>query len=444
MGGGPASLYFSILMKLRDPAHEISVHERNPRGSTYGWGVTYWRGLLDRLQAGDPVSARAIRDASVRWGGGVAHVRGTTTTQQGDEGFGVGRHRMLEILAERAGSLGVEVRYEDEVTAEPDADLVVAGDGAGSALRERHADHFGTRTDVGANTYIWLGTTRVFDAFTFTFVETEHGWIWCYGYGYSADRSTCVVECPVETWQGLGLDRMSAAEGLELLERLFAGTLDGHRLIGRDDGRSQWLRFRTLTNRTWHRGNLVLMGDAAHTTHYSIGAGTTLALEDAMALSGALSGWGTREPAPGTPRIAPEAELRAAGPTGPATVPQVGAGMVSPVGAGSVFQAVSPPGPDTALAAALERYERERKLALLSVQSAARYSARWYENLPRYIDLPAPQMFALLGQRHSPLLPYVPPSLYYRADRIATRLEPLRKAKRWLGPRLARTLHSRT
>jgi 2-polyprenyl-6-methoxyphenol hydroxylase-like FAD-dependent oxidoreductase len=421
VGGGPASLYFSILMKLRDPAHEITVHERNPRGSTYGWGVTYWRGLLDRLQAGDPVSARAIRDASVRWGGGVAHVRGTTTAQQGDEGFGVGRHRLLDILAERAGSLGVEVRYEDELTAEPDADLVVAGDGAGSVLRERHADHFGTRVDVGANTYIWLGTTRVFDAFTFTFVETEHGWIWCYGYGYSADRSTCVVECPVETWQGLGLDRMAAAEGLALLERLFASTLDGHRLIGRDDGRSQWLRFRTLTNRTWHRGNLVLMGDAAHTTHYSIGAGTTLALEDAMALSGALTGSGARV-------TGPEAGLRVVPQTRPWAVPGAGVQVA----------------PETALAEALARYERERKIALLSVQSAARYSARWYESLPRYIDLPAPQMFALLGQRHSPLLPYVPPGLYFRADRIATRLEPLRKAKRWLGPRLARTLHSRT
>ncbi|MFI9151717.1 FAD-dependent monooxygenase [Streptomyces sp. NPDC053367] len=393
VGGGPAGLYLSVLLKLQDPAHDITVHERDPEGSTYGWGVTYWQGLLDQLNAHDPETARAVDAASVRWSDGVALVGGLSTRHRGDQGHGIGRHRLLEILAARARSLGVRLRFEHEITearAVADADLVVAADGVRSALRTRHADHFGTEVAAGRNSYIWLGTTKVFDAFTFAFVETDHGWIWAYGYGYSDTHSTCVVECSPETWTGLGLDRADEAEGLALLEKLFADTLDGHPLIGRDrsDGGPQWLNFRTLTNRTWHRDNLVLLGDAAHTTHYSIGAGTTLALEDAIALARAL-------------------------------------------------------GEHDALSDALAAYERERKRALLSVQSAARYSAQWYENLPRYIHLPPERMFALLGQRHSPLLPYVPPQLYYRLDRAAGQLEPLRRLKRWLGPRLARSVHAR-
>ncbi|AWT41352.1 MULTISPECIES: FAD-dependent monooxygenase [Streptomyces] len=393
VGGGPAGLYLSILLKRQDPSHDITVHERDPEGSTYGWGVTYWRELLDRLHAHDPESARAIEDASVRWSDGVAHVRDLSTRHRGDEGHGIGRHRLLEILAARARSLGVRVEYDHEITGRgiPDADLVVAADGVRSALRTRHADHFGTDVRAGRNPYIWLGTGKVFDAFTFAFVETEHGWIWCYGYPYSRERSTCVVECAPETFHGLGLDRATEADSLALLEKLFAHVLDGRPLIGRApaEAPAPWLTFRTLTNRSWSHGNLVLLGDAAHTTHYSIGAGTTLALEDAIALAGALRA-------------------------------------------------------HDALPQALAAYESERRAALLSVQSAARYSAQWYENLPRYIDLPPEQMFALLGQRHSPLLPYVPPQLYYRLDRAAGRLEALRRLKRRLGHRLARTAQART
>ncbi|MFC7816595.1 MULTISPECIES: FAD-dependent monooxygenase [unclassified Streptomyces] len=392
VGGGPAGLYLSILLKLQDPSHDITVHERSPEGSTYGWGVTYWRGLLDRLHEHDPESARAVEEHSACWRDGVAHVGDRTARHRGDEGFGIGRHRLLEILAARARSLGVRLEHEHEVGADrlPGADLVVAADGVGSAVRTRHAGHFGTEVRAGRNHYIWLGTTKVFDAFTFAFTDTPHGWIWAYGYGYGPEGSTCVVECAPETWTGLGLDRADEAEGLVLLEKLFADVLDGHPLTGRASSGSgaSWLTFRTLTNRTWSRGNLVLVGDAAHTTHYSIGAGTTLALEDAMALARAL-----REPAP--------------------------------------------------LPDALARYERERKAALLPVQSAARYSARWYENLPRYIGLPPQEMFALLGQRHSPLLPYVPPRLYHRIDRAAGHSRALRRLKRRLGPVIARTVQAR-
>lgn len=396
VGGGPAGLYLSILLKLQNPSHDVTVYERDPEGSTYGWGVTYWRGLLDRLQEHDPESARAVEEHSVCWRDGVAHVREGATRHRGDEGFGIGRHRLLEILAARARTLGVHLEYEREITGDdpPDADLVVAADGAGSALRTRHAGHFGTEIRAGRNRYVWLGTTKVFAAFTFAFVETDHGWIWAYGYGYGPEGSTCVVECAPETWTGLGLDRADEAEGLTVLEKLFADVLDGHPLTGRSapGAPAPWPAFRTVTNRTWSRDNLVLLGDAAHTTHYSIGAGTTLALEDAMALSAAL-----RERA-----------------TIPDTLPD-----------------------------ALAHYERERRAALLQVQSAARHSAQWYENLPRYIHLPPERMFALLGQRHSPLLPYVPPELYYRIDRAAERLEALRRLKRWLGPRIARTVQAR-
>jgi 2-polyprenyl-6-methoxyphenol hydroxylase-like FAD-dependent oxidoreductase len=398
VGAGPAGLYLSILLKLRDPSHDITVYERNPEGRTYGGGVTYWHGLLDKLHKHHPASARAIEESSIRWNEGVAHVRGRTARCSGDTGHGIGRHRLLEILAGHARSLGVRLEFEHEIFPEklPAADLVVASDGIQSTLRTQYADHFGTQARRGRNRYIWLGSSKVFEAFTFAFVETGHGWIWCYGYGFSPEGSTCVIECAPRTWTGLGLDTANEADAVALLERVFAGVLDGHPLVDGHphvggfgaDGGAQWRTFRTLTNRTWHRDNLVLIGDAAHTTHYSVGAGTTLALEDAIALSDALH-------------------------------------------------------EHAALPQAFARYEQERKQALLSVQSAARYSAEWYENLPRYIHLPPQQMFALLGQRHSPLLPYVPPQLYYRIDRAAGQVEALRRLKRRLGPKVARTVQAR-
>ncbi|MFH8608829.1 FAD-dependent monooxygenase [Streptomyces sp. NPDC018029] len=396
VGGGPASLYLAVLAKLQDPSHEITVHERHAADACFGWGVTYWPDLLADLYAHDPESARLIEEQSVRWQGGFAHVGDRTTAHDGDPGHAIARHRLRTVLADRARSLGVRLEFGREIGGRadlPDADLVVAGDGARSRLRAEHADRFGTRVTTGANRFIWLGTTRVFTAFTFAFVETDHGWIWCYAYGFSAGHSTCVVECSATTWAALGFDRLGHGDALRLLEKLFADLLDGHELLGRRDIESpaQWQAFPTVTNASWSYDGLVLIGDAAHTTHYSIGAGTTLALRDAMGLARAL-------------RTA----------TAPAELP-----------------------------AALAAYERERKQALLSVQSAARHSAQWYENLPRYMGLEPHQMFALLGQRHSPLLPHVPPQLYFHLDQAVGRLQALRWLKQRLGPRLARTLQSR-
>ncbi|HEX4818063.1 MAG TPA: FAD-dependent monooxygenase [Nonomuraea sp.] len=382
VGGGPASLYFSILMKRVDPSHDITVYERNPAGSTYGWGVTYWDDLFNDLHAADPESAREISGNSVSWVDWVVHVRdrATVTVQRGSQGFGIGRQTLLDILAERARSLGVRVEYERVINHEdelPDADLVVAGDGINSGLRERHTEDFGTEVAVGRNPFMWLGTTKIFDAFTFAFVDTPHGWIWLYGYGFSKEHSTCVVECFPETWRGLGFDRSNEADSLAVLEKLFADVLDGNMLIGRaqDDGTAHWQTFRTLTNRTWHRGRVALIGDAAHTTHYSVGAGTALAFGDA-------------------------------------------AGLVD-----SLYRAAT-------LEDALAHYGKARRTAIRPAQRAAHYSARWYENLRRYIDLPTEQMFALLGQRHSGLLAHMPPRMFYRLDRAAERLDAVLSRRR--------------
>ncbi|MFC5834612.1 FAD-dependent monooxygenase [Nonomuraea insulae] len=382
VGGGPASLYFSILMKRVDPSHDITIYERNPAGSTYGWGVTYWDQLFNFMHRVDPESARAISESSVRWDSWVVHIhdRATITVENADEGSGIGRRRLLDILAERARSLGVHIAFEHEIGGEeelPDADLIVAGDGINSVLREHNADHFGTEIAVGRNHYVWLGTTKVFDSFVFAFTQTPHGWIWCYGYKYSGEHSTVVVECSPETWEGLGFHEASESDSLAMLEKLFADVLDGHPLIGRTqvDGSAHWLNFRTVTNRRWYHDNVVLIGDAAHTTHYSVGAGTTLALGDVAFLVDALHGHAELEPA-------------------------------------------------------LARYQRKRRAAIKAPQRSAHYSSRWYENLPRYIDLPPQQMMDLLDQRTSPVLAHVPPKLYSRVGRIREGLATLRSGGR--------------
>jgi 2-polyprenyl-6-methoxyphenol hydroxylase-like FAD-dependent oxidoreductase len=392
VGGGPAGLYFAILMKGRDRAHDITVFERNPPGVTYGWGVVFWDDLVEQLQASDPATASEIGANSFRWNGQLLTVQAKQPVHVGGHGYGIGRQRLLDILVERATGLGVRVEFESEIeNGDPlrDADLIVACDGVNSRLRHLRGEQFQTDVVVGRNKYIWLGTSRVFDAFTFAFVHTEAGWIWCHAYGFDGSTSTFIVECSPETWTGLGFDKLDEADSIRLLEELFGRHLHGHALKSkvRSQGGAPWLNFRTVTNERWHADNIVLMGDAAHTTHFTIGSGTRLALEDAISLA---------------------ARLQDA----------------------------------TSVAVALERYEKERRAALLRTQSDARLSARWFESVPRYIDLDPPQVFALLRERRSPLLPRVSPRIYYRLYRATQRNAVLQRLRRWAAPGV-KALYSR-
>src|SRR6516225_5718953 len=240
VGGGPAGLYFSILMKLASPANEITVLERNPAGVTYGWGVVFWDDLLDDLYQHDPQSAREMHGSTVTWSGQVMRVRGQQTAHVGvGSGFSIGRRRMLDILGGRAAALGVDIRFQREVerlSEFADADLIVACDGVNSRVRQDRADHFRPEIEVGRNKYIWLGTRRIFDAFTFAFEQTAAGWIWCHAYRFDHEASTCIVECPPETWTGLGFDQLGAEQSLSVLEGIFAPYLDGQSLINQVRG----------------------------------------------------------------------------------------------------------------------------------------------------------------------------------------------------------------
>lgn len=392
VGGGPAGLYFAILMKERDPEHEITVLERNPAGVTYGWGVVFWDDLLDELRASNPHTAREISASAFRWNGELLAVEGKDPVVVEGRGHGIGRRRLLELLLERALALGVRVQFECEVehlTELAGADLIVGCDGVHSRVRQLHGNRFKTDVQVGRNKYAWLGTSKVFDVFTFAFVQTTVGWIWCHAYGFDNDTSTFIVECSPEAWAGLGFDRLGGDDTLMLLEQLFAWQLEGHPLrtkVRAGDG-ALWLNFHTLTNEKWHHGRTVLIGDAAHTTHFTIGSGTKLALEDAIGLATKLHG-------------------------------------------------------GAALEQALESYEAERQIALRPAQTDARFSAEWFENIGRYADLDPQRFFALLHERRSPLLPRIPPPAYYRLHQATHQIPPLRTLRKWAAPRI-KTLYRR-
>jgi 2-polyprenyl-6-methoxyphenol hydroxylase-like FAD-dependent oxidoreductase len=376
VGGGPAGLYFAILMKRQDPAHEITVLERDPAGVTFGWGVTFWNELIEDLEGTDPEVARAVRESAWPWKNQAVEIHGARIVRHGGDGLSVSRQRVLDILASRAAALGVDVRFEQEVdgadaiaTVRAGADLVVAADGANSRIRRQFADAFGARVVLGRNIYTWLGTSKVFDAFTFAYTRTDAGWIWFYAYSYAADRSTFIVECAPETWARLGLDRTGDDEGLAVLEKIFADHLDGHPLMGgeRRAGSPLWVNFRIVTNERWHHDSIALLGDAAHTTHFSIGSGTRLAVEDAIALAEAI---------------------------------KVSADLPT----------------------ALASYGAERSAAVRLTQRDALVSAGWYENIDRYVGLPPRQFARLLEVRRSRLLRRMPPRLYYHLLRLSERL----------------------
>ncbi|WP_063059106.1 FAD-dependent monooxygenase [Nocardia sienata] len=356
VGGGPAGLYFAISMKRRDPAHDITVIDRDPPGATYGWGVVYWDDLLDILYRNDPESARAVRAGSVLWREQAIHVGNDRTAHFGGYGFSMGRAALLDVLSRRASDLGVDVRHGREVhdlSGFDDTDLIVASDGANSRVRQLGDHCFGTSITLGANRYIWLGTDQVFTRFTFAFERTAAGWIWFHAYPSVAGRiSTCIVECQPHTWHGLGFDSLDDPENLRVLENVFAGTLDGHPLISKARGEfAKWGRFPEVTNKTWYHDNVVLLGDAAHTTHFTIGSGTRLAIVDAVALAQNLYEY---------------AEVTDA----------------------------------------LENYDAQRRAALRPIQAAARASMTWFEHADRYLDRGAVQFAYAMAARHGPQVPW--------------------------------------
>jgi anthraniloyl-CoA monooxygenase len=346
IGAGPAGLYFSISMKLRNAQHEIRVFERNPRGVTFGWGVVFSDQTVDNLMANDPLSAASIADSFAHWDDIEVHLAGECLRSSGHGFIGIGRKHLLQILSERAEQLGVEIDYGVECEADrdnwADYDLVIGADGINSRVRDSRAAAFGVEIEDRANKFIWLGTAKTFDAFTFAFEETEAGWIWAHAYRFAPDCSTFIVECSEATWRGLGFETMDQAAVIERCERIFARHLDGHALLSNAahlQGAAAWLNFRRIRCERWSDGNVILIGDAAHTAHFSIGSGTKLALEDAIKLADVLN-------RPGLP-----------------------------------------------LADALKEYQAERSLEVLRLQNSARNSTEWFETLERYLDF-EPWQFA--------------------------------------------------
>jgi len=353
IGGGPAGLYAGLLLKRADPGNAVRVIERNRPDDTFGWGVVFSDNTLGNLEAADPESARAIVGAFNHWDDIDVHFKGRTVTSGGHGFCGIGRMRLLEILRERCAAAGVELVFATDVAddrAAADAfraDLVIAADGINSRVRERYIATFAPDVDVRRCRFVWLGTKKLFKAFTFAFEETPWGWFQAHAYQYDGDTSTFIVETPEEVWQKAGLERMSQQEGIAFCERLFARYLDGERLMSNAShlrGSAIWIRFPRIVCRTWvhwsERGGapvpIVLMGDAAHTAHFSVGSGTKLALEDAIALARAL-----RE----------NGDMRAA----------------------------------------LAAWEGQRAVEVLKIQNAARNSTEWFEHVDRYAGFEAEQ-----------------------------------------------------
>src|SRR5437773_412352 len=285
IGGGAAGLYFAILMKQADPAHDIVVVERNRPDDTFGFGVVFSDATLDNFQEADPESHAAITQAFTHWDDIDIHYGGQVLTSTGHGFSGMSRQVLLTILQTRCAALGVTVRFStevDDLAPFAGADLVLAADGVNSWVRGRHAEWFGPRIDWRPNRFVWLGTTCPFPAFTFLFKEDAHGLWRVHAYRYNREHSTFILETTEATWRRAGLDGADEAATAVFAERLFARELDGHRIL---TNRSLWRQFPTVSNERWHQGRVVLVGDAAPTAHFSIGSGTKLAMEDVIALS---------------------------------------------------------------------------------------------------------------------------------------------------------------
>ncbi|MFC7516476.1 bifunctional salicylyl-CoA 5-hydroxylase/oxidoreductase [Herbaspirillum sp. GCM10030257] len=356
IGGGPAGLYFGLLMKKRNPAHDITIIERNRPYDTFGWGVVFSDQTLGNLSVADEETARTILQSFNHWDDIDVHIKGKTVTSGGHGFCGIGRKRLLNILQERCEQLGVKLVFETDVVddqkiaAEYDADLVIASDGLNSRIRTRYADTYQPDIDMRNCRFVWLGTKKMFDAFTFAFEETEHGWFQAHIYQFDGDTSTFIIEAPEETWQKAGIDKMSQEEGIAYCEKLFARYLDGYPLLSNAKhlrGAAIWIKFPRVICKAWVHWNrigakkvpVVLMGDAAHTAHFSIGSGTKLALEDAIELARCFDTHGKD----GMEKV-------------------------------------------------LDAYQELRSVEVLKIQSAARNSMEWFENVQRYAYLEPEQL----------------------------------------------------
>lgn len=353
IGGGPAGLYFALLMKQQNPAHRITVVERNRPFDTFGWGVVLSDQTLANLQAADAPTAALIGDAFNHWDDIEVFFKGRSVRSTGHGFCGIGRKRLLNILQDRCLALGVELVFETDVAddqalaAQYNADLVIASDGLNSRIRTRYASVYQPDIDLRQCRFVWLGTKKKFDAFTFAFEQTEHGWFQAHAYQFDADTSTFIVETPEAVWKAHGLDAMEQPEAIAFCEKLFAKYLDGNALISNAThlrGSANWIRFPRVICNTWvHRETvagkqvpIVLMGDAAHTAHFSIGSGTKLALEDAIDLANEFA-------------------------------------------------------TDLPIDEVLQHYEARRSVEVLKIQNAARNSTEWFENVARYTGMPIEQ-----------------------------------------------------
>jgi anthraniloyl-CoA monooxygenase len=341
LGGGPAGLYFAISMKLRDPLHKVTVLERNRANDTFGWGVVLSDDALSRMQENDPQSTDAIRSHFSYWDD-IAVVHDGVRTVSGGHGFaGIGRKQMLILLQERARELGVDLRFETEFKSvedyRKDYDLIVGTDGINSLVRREYEDVFKPDIDMRLCKFVWLGTHQKFDdAFTFIFEKTAHGWIWAHVYQFDADTATFIVECSQATWDAWGFEHMSKEDTVETCRKIFKTHLGGHDLKSNAAhlrGSAVWMNFPRVICEKWYHQNVVLMGDAAATGHFSIGSGSRLAFDSAIALANYLHSEPTLE-------------------------------------------------------GAFERYQAERRVEVLRLQSAARNSLEWFEEVERYLNMP--------------------------------------------------------
>jgi anthraniloyl-CoA monooxygenase len=286
IGGGPAGLYFAILMKRQDPSREIIVVERDGPDDTFGWGIVFSDQTFSYLEENDQPSFRQIVSACEIWDNVDVVHKGERVTIRGNRFSGIGRLKFLSILRDRCRELGVDLRFHTNVAdVEPyrDCDLMVGSDGANSAVRRAYQDFFKPSIDVRKNKYIWLGTNRLFHGLTLTFRENEAGHFIAHSYKFNKTTSTFIVECDEATWRNAGFDNKSEAETCKYLQRVFENDLNGHRLLTNNFVR--WINFPLIRNRRWSHENIVLLGDALHTAHFSIGSGTKLALEDSIALA---------------------------------------------------------------------------------------------------------------------------------------------------------------